>query len=72
MIKNPPANSGDAHRRHGSGKLFGDGNDNLFQYACLENPMARGACQATARGVEKESAMTAQRSSVKKYIVHNL
>ena len=35
MIKNPPANSGDASRRCGSGKSFGEGNDNLLQYACL-------------------------------------
>jgi len=31
----------------------GGGNDNLFQYSCLENPMGRGAWQATVHGVTK-------------------
>ena len=29
------------------------GNGNLLQYSCLENPMDRGAWQATAHGVAK-------------------
>ena len=35
-----------------------EGNGNLFQYSCLENPMNRGAFMATVRGVEKESDTT--------------
>ena len=31
--------------------LFGEGNDNPFQYSCLENPMVRGAWRATVHGV---------------------
>ena len=31
----------------GSGKSPGEGNGNLLQYSCLENPMDRGAWQAT-------------------------
>ena len=31
----------------------GEGNGNLLQYACLENPMDRGAWQAIVRGVAK-------------------
>ena len=27
-----------------------EGNDNPLQCSCLENPMDRGACQATAHG----------------------
>ena len=54
MVKNLPANSGDA--RHagsipGSGRSPGVGNDNPFQYSCLENTMGRGAWQATVHGV---------------------
>ena len=30
-----------------------EGNGNLFQYSCLENPMKRGACWATVCGVAK-------------------
>ena len=29
------------------------GNGNLLQYSCLENPMDRGAWQATAHGVAR-------------------
>ena len=35
----------------GSGRSPGEGNDNLLQYSCLENPMDRGAWQATVHGV---------------------
>ena len=31
----------------------GEGNGNLLQYSCLENPMDRGACQATVHGVAR-------------------
>ena len=31
----------------------GEGNGNLLQYACLENPMDRGAWWATVHGVTK-------------------
>ena len=37
----------------GSGRSPGEGNDNLLQYSCLENPMDRGAWQATVYGVTK-------------------
>ena len=36
----------------------GGGNGNSLQYSCLGNPMDRGAWQATACGVTKESDMT--------------
>ena len=31
----------------------GEGNGNPFQYSCLENPLDRGAWQATVHGVTK-------------------
>ena len=44
MVKNPPANAKDtgdaAGSIPGSGRSPGDGNGNLLQYSCLENPMA--------------------------------
>ena len=57
MIKNTSANAGnakDAGSIHGSGSSPGEGSAiyNL-QYSCLENPMDRGACQATVHGVTK-------------------
>ena len=54
--KNLPANAGDL-RDVGSipgwGRFPGEGNGNPLQYSCLENPMDRGAWQATVHGVMK-------------------
>ena len=36
----------------------GEGSGNPLQYSCLENPMERGAWQATVHGVTKESDTT--------------
>ena len=38
-----------------SGRSPGEGNGNPLQYSCLGNPLNRGAWQATAHGVAKES-----------------
>ena len=55
MLKNLPANAGDA-RNTGliprSGRSPGEGNRNPLQYSCLDNSMDR-AWQATVRGVTK-------------------
>ena len=56
VVKNPPANEGDtkdAGSISGLGKSPGGGNGNLLQYSCLENPMDKGAWQATVHGVVK-------------------
>ena len=56
LIKNPPANAGDAGDQGsvpGLRRASGGRNDNPLQYSCLENPMARGAWQATVHGVAK-------------------
>ena len=37
----------------GSGRSPVEGNDNPFQYSCVENPMDRGAWQAIVHGVAK-------------------
>ena len=60
MVKNPPANSGDAGSIPGLGRSHGEGNGNPPQYSCLGNPMDRGAWWATVCGVAKESDMTEQ------------
>ena len=56
VIKNLSANAGDA----GDAGLIpqlgtspGEGNGNPLQYPCLENPMDRGAWQATVHVVTK-------------------
>ena len=46
-------NPGDAGSIPGSGRSPGGGRGNLLQYSCLENPMDRGARQATVHGVAK-------------------
>ena len=55
VVKNAPANAGDAEDKGsipGLGRS-GKGNGNPFQNSCLENPMDRGAWQATVHGVTK-------------------
>ena len=44
----------------GSGRSPGEGNGNPLQYSCLENPMDRGAWQATVHGGRKESNTSEQ------------
>ena len=56
VVKNLPANAGDSRDAGsipGSGRSPGEGNGNSLQPSCLENPMARGAWQATVHGETK-------------------
>ena len=41
MVKNPPANAGEAGLIPGSGRSPGGGNGNPLQYSCLGNLMNR-------------------------------
>ena len=45
--------AGDVGSIPGSGRFPGGGHANPLQYSCLENPMDRGAWQATVHGVAK-------------------
>ena len=59
VVNNLPANAedtGDTGSISGLGRSPGEGN-NPLQYSCLENPMDRGAWQATVHRVA-ESDMT--------------
>ena len=51
--KESDCNVGDLGLIPGSERSPGVGNGNLLQYSCLENPMDRGACQATVHGVAR-------------------
>ena len=66
MVKNLPANAGDA-RDAGSiprlGRSSGVGNGNPLQYSRLENFMDRGAWWATDHGIAKELYMTERLSA---------
>ena len=43
VAKETTYSAGDMGLIPGSGRSPGEGNDNLLQYSCLENPMDRGA-----------------------------
>ena len=54
VVKNLPANTGalrNVGSIPGSGRSPGRGHGNPLQYSCLENPMDRGAWEATVHGV---------------------
>ena len=56
MVKNLPANAGDAGDLgsiSGLGRSPGGGNGNLLQYSCLENSMDRGAWWVNVHWVTK-------------------
>ena len=56
VVQNPPAKAGDIRDMGsvpGLGRFPGGGHGNPLQYSCLENPMDRGAWQATVRKVAK-------------------
>ena len=51
LVKNPPATQEDPGSNFGSGRSPGERNSKPLQYSCLENPMDRGAWQATDMGL---------------------
>ena len=53
VVKNSPANVGDAGSIPGSGRPLEEGMAILLQYSCLENPIDRGAWWATVHRVAK-------------------
>ena len=53
VVKNLPANAGDAGSVPRLGRSPGVGNGNPLQYSCLEDSMNRGAWWTTVRGVSK-------------------
>ena len=71
VVKNPPANAGDG-RDAGtiprSRRSPGGGHSNPLQHSCLENPMNKGAWQATVHQVA-ESDRT-ERLKKKKFHTH--
>ena len=57
VVKNSPANVGDAESIPGLERSPGGGHDSPLQYSCLENPMDKGAWKAMIRWV-RELEMT--------------
>ena len=54
VVKNSLVNAGDIGSIPESGRSPGEGNGNLLQYYCLENPSDKGAWWATVHGVTRE------------------
>ena len=60
MLKNLPANEGDVGdtgSNPGLERSPGGGHGNPLQHSCLENPMDRGAWQATVHRVAESGTM---------------
>ena len=53
VVKNLPANVGDAGSIPESGRSPGEGNGSPLQYSCLGKPMDKEAWQATVHEVTK-------------------
>ena len=53
VSKESACSAGELDSIPGSGRSPGEGNGNLLQYSCLENPMDRGAWRATVHGVTR-------------------
>ena len=60
VVKNLPANAGDAGSLPGFGRSPGEGNGNPLQCSCLGNSMDRGAWWATVHRVAKVLDTTQQ------------
>ena len=68
VVKNPPAKAGDVRDMGlipGLEGSSGGGHGCLLQYSCLENPMDRGAWQATVHSITKSRTALEQLSLYK-------
>ena len=68
VVKNLPANAGNACSIPGSGRSPGEGNGNPLQCFCLGSPMDRGAWSAAVHGsqrVRHDLATRRQKSHIK-------
>ena len=66
VVKNPPANAGDAEDMGSTPGLEWspeEGSGNPLQYSCLENPKDRESRWTRIHGVAKELGMTQQLNS---------
>ena len=57
-VKNLPDIAGDADLIPELGRSPEEGNSNLLQHLCLENPMDRGACGLQSMGSQESSDTT--------------
>ena len=64
--------AGDSGSIPGSGRSLGEGHGNPLQYSCLENPMGRGAWQATVHRVAKCQTQLKKLSAHTAHILCNI
>ena len=73
MVKNPPANAGDAGEvgsTPGWGRSSGRGHGNPLQYCCLENPCKKSLVSHSPWGC-KELDTTEHKHNDKDFLRHN-
>ena len=68
--KESACNVGDLGLTPGSGRSPGEVNDNPLQYSCLENPMGRGAWQATVYGVAKSWTRLSDQACTRRHYLY--
>ena len=68
MVKNRPANAGDAGSLPGLGRSPGEGNSNPFQYSYLKNLMDKGAWRATVHRVSKSWTQLSDETTTMQYL----
>ena len=71
VVKNPPANSGDARDTGLIPELErspGEENGNLLQYSCLENSSDRGPWQAVVYGIAKSQTGLSKRAQYSTFL----
>ena len=68
MVKDSASNAGDLGLIPGSGISPGEGNGYPLQHSCLENPLDRGAWQATVHGVAKSRTQLSDEHTTPGYL----
>ena len=67
MVKNLPADAGNAGSISRWGRAPREGNGNSLQYSCLGNPMDRGDWWATVHGVSKSQTQLSDLTTTTKF-----
>ena len=68
VVKNPPANAGDADLMPESRRSPEEGNGNPLLYSCLGNPMDGEAWRAMVHGVEKSQMQLSNETTTKSHL----
>ena len=72
VVKNILANAGAMGSIPGLGQSPRNGNDNLLQYFCLENPMDRGVLQAAVYGIMERVGHDLATKTITIYIIFRI